>query len=133
MKIRPLKAGDVDCLELQNIDHWILDEISNLHMWEKYAVTVLNDVDQPIGIAGLSLENGIGTGWMIGSRELRENRFYLHRTMKCILRELLQHPKLKCIHVIVEQKSPVAAEWLKRLGFKRGPESENTVKYVMED
>ena len=132
MEIRPFKAGDADRLDLQDIDRWAFSQLADLHEWEGYAFTVLDDAGQPLGVSGFSLEGGIGTGWLIGSRQLRENSVYLHRTMKRILRELLRTPAVTCIYADVEQKSVAAVRWLERLGFRRGPENDTIARYVLD-
>ena len=132
MEIRPLEAGDKDRLDLQDIDSWALDELDDLRKWEGLAFTILNDAGQPIGISGFSLENGIGTGWLIGSGQLRDHPVFLHRTMKRVLRELLRNSAVKCIYVDVEQRSAVAVRWLERLGFELGPENLNVARYVLD-
>ena len=124
----------MDQLDLQNIDRWVLDE--DLSPWEGKAFTILDD-GQPVGISGFVLENGIGGGWLVGSKKLREHPVYLHRTMKKVLRELLQNPAIK--YICAEAEDYVTARWLERLGFKRErhrlSETKNKMifNYVLKD
>lgn len=133
MKIRPLETGDAGRLDLQDIDSWALDELDDLRKWEGSALTVLNDAGQPIGISGFSLEDGIGTGWLIGSERLRDHPIFLHRTMKRVLREIMRNPAVKYIYVNVEKRNDVAVRWLERLGFRRELENAIIAHYVLED
>ena len=132
MEIRPLEVGDTDRLDLQDIDGWALDEIDDLSGWEGSAFTILED-GEPVGISGFSLEDGIGTGWLIGSEQLRNHPVFLHRTMKKVLCELLRNSAVKYIYVDVEKQNTVAVRWLERLGFWRRSESATTARYVLED
>ena len=131
MDMRPFKLTDMALLDLQDVDRWVLDEVDQLDDWEGSAFTVLDDGGRPIGVSGLSVEGEVGTGWLVGSKELRERPFYFHRTMKRVLRELLGDPRLLCIHVTVENWSSVTAEWLKRLGFILIARSRLTSKYMI--
>ena len=133
MNIRPLEAGDVDRLDLQDIDGWTANENDDLRKWEGSAFTILSDAGKPIGISGFSLEDGIGTGWLIGSAQLRSHPVFLHRTMKKVLRELLQNRAVKYICVDVEKQNAVAVRWLERLGFWRRSENATTARYVLEE
>lgn len=131
MDIRPFDSLDMALINLQDVDRWVLGEIDRLGDWVGSAFTVLDDGGRPIGVSGLSVEDGIGTGWLIGSKQLRERPFYFHRTMKRVLRELLGDPSLLCIHVTVENWSSATAEWLKRLGFILIARSRLTSKYMI--
>ena len=131
MEIRLLCADDIDFLDLQDIDHWAIDEIDDLHKWEGQAFTILDDTGRPVGISGFSLKDGIGTGWLIGSRQLRTHSIYLHRTMKRVLSELLRNPVVTCIYADVELRSVGAGRWLERLGFKLESENAGMARYVI--
>ena len=126
-----MEAGDTGRLDLQDIDGWALDELDDLRKWEGFAFTILNDAGQPIGISGFSLEDGVGTGWLIGSGQLRDHPVFLHRTMKRVLRELVLGSEVKCIHVTIENRNSVSERWLKRLGFILIAKSLETSKYMI--
>ena len=131
MDIRPFEPADVMLLDLQDTDRWALAEVGELRDWTGSAFTVLDDAGRPIGVSGFSLEDGVGTGWLIGSRQLRAQPVYFHRTMKRVLRELLSSPDVLCIHATVENLSPMAARWLERLGFILIARSSTSSKYMI--
>ncbi len=129
MNIRPLQAGDVERLDTQLIDRWALGEIPDMARWHGSALTVVDDDDRPVGIAGLSCEGGVGTGWMIGSKQLRARPVYLHRTMKQVLCHLLSNSPLQSIQAVAETSG--AARWLERLGFHSVSKDAGRALYVL--
>lgn len=131
MDIRPLESGDIDCLNLEDIDRWVIGELPDMQRWEGYAFTILDDDERPIGVSGFSCVDRVGSGWLIGTKALRECPVYLHRTMKRVLRELLQNPDVDCIYADVEKRSTIAARWLERLGFSPASENTTNTRYVL--
>ena len=129
MELRPFKLSDMDQLDLQDMDNWAL--IDDLRQWEGQAFTILDDDNRPIGISGFACAGGIGTGWLVGSKQLREHPVFLHRTMKRMLRTLLQNPTVDCIYSDVEKSSKDAVRWLERLGFRYESENETTERHVL--
>ena len=130
MDLRPFKLADIALLDLQDVDHWALGEIDRLGDWEGSAFTILNDAGQPIGISGFSLEGRVGTGWLIGSGQLRKSPVFLHRTVKRVLGEIVHSPEVNCIHVTIENSNGASARWLNRLGFILIARSALTSKYM---
>ncbi len=130
VSIRPFASADVGLLDLQDVDKWALGDIDELSKWEGSAFTVLDEAGAPIGVSGFSVEDGVGTGWLIGSKQLRAMPIYVHRTMKRVIRELLRSPEVMCIHVTVENRSDEAVRWLKRLGFILIARSRKTSKFM---
>ena len=127
------ESGDLEHLDLQDIDNWSLGGISNISDWLGRAFTILDETDKVVGVSGFSCEDGVGTGWLVGSKRLRDRPVYLHRSMKRVLRELLRNPNVNRIQAVVEQKSVAASRWLERLGFRRDSENAGVVLYILED
>ncbi len=129
MEIRPYQEGDADRLDLQDIDRWASGE--DMRPWEGSAFTIVDGAGHPIGISGFSLEGRVGTGWLMGSQQLRNHAVFLHRTMKRVLHELVLNPGVSCIHVTVENRDIDAARWLERLGFIIIAKSSTISKYMI--
>jgi len=101
-----------------NRDTGMSDDISAAYILKGPAYTAIID-GRVIGCAGVILLGyGIGIGWMCLSKEVEDYQFWLAKTTKRILRDIIQSFGLRRIESFILTESDKNQLWAAFLGFQ---------------
>lgn len=96
------------------------------------------DGERVIGCGGVArLWGRVGEGWTIFGSEIAEHPVWLHRTVRPMLRDIMDGMDLDRLQVNVLATSERNCRWIERLGFKLeglmirfGPNGEDYFRYA---
>lgn len=120
--LRPFRAEDV--LEVQSRNDNLLSKSEDGLYWTKVfaergpAYTALLE-GKVVGCAGVMIiYTGVGEAWGLISEELAQYKFWLHKTVKRKLYEIMVKHGLHRLQATADIRHEVAVNWLLALGFE---------------
>lgn len=114
--LRPFQRADIECI-LNRDGPQVPNQVLLAQALAGPSFTAILD-GRPLGCAGVLFPwPGVGMAWMVVSEEMGEHGFWLCRTVRAFLDEIIRVQALHRLEAVALVDSPRNQSWLEGLGF----------------